>query len=1072
MTARSEHRADTSTEKAAEAPSILDRRIDLTQVDLRLWIWLALLLVAALLRFWALGDRAMHHDESVHAWFSWRFYTGEDLYRYDPTFHGPFLYHITALFYFLFGVGDVTARAPMALFGVLLVALCYPLRRWTGRWGWLIVAGLLTFSPSFIYFSRFARHDAFVAVWTVGLVIALLRYLEERRRRDLLLAAAALAFSFATKELTFITAFIFLSFFLLTYLQDRLAGRFLVEGRVVAGIVAGFSLLWEWRLAAQGSAPLLRAVLMALLLLALGFLGLSFLWPRLFSRGSPVRPAVEGLLRDPRPLFSALGVFGVIFGLLFTTFLTHPRGFLDGLVRGLEYWAGQQEVRRGGQPWFYYLLLLPLYEPVALTAGATGFGLVLSQSRRKSTEVPDDPITAVRRLFPVLLAYWAFFALLLYSWAGEKMPWLILHVALPLVLLAGLALERFLDWLSRPTLWTSGDWVVGPLLLLLLFAVRGIAALAAGQVPHQLANQYLQLQMTVLVLFFLALLGLLAWRVYRAEGRHIGQSLALVGLLLLSLYTIRSAFLVNYFHGDVPVEMLVYTQTAPDVPLVVRQIERLAVDKTRQVRTVQDPTGGHGLKVAIDASRNAALEWPFNWYLRDFGQVGNLEVFGTQGPPPEADVLLVLADNEPTLRPYLVNDYTGWRYKHRWWFPEFDTYKRWAWTRQGLNDLGYATMPWLRPSTYSGEGMANLWNYLLYRELPYPLGSQDFYLYVRNDLLPTGGAAGPANPYAEKFERRTAGRILGSGELSYPRALALGPEGDLYVADSGNHRIVRFDAQGQVSSWGSYCALDSGTGCLNPDGAGPIPLGAGQFNEPWGVAVDAAGRVYVADTWNHRIQVFDREGAFLGAWGEGRLIDAEMDPRGREGALMGFYGPRGLAVDAEGRVYVTDTGNERVLVYTIAETAEGVQAEYLYQWGTMGPEKGQFLEPVGIAVDASGRVYVADTLNERVQVFVLTGDGSVLPEPVQTWEVAGWGSTSRENKPYLATDPAGQVYFVVPESHYVVVASGTGEVRSVWGGFGDEEGSFNLPIGIAVDAQGQVYVSDSGNGRVMVFSLP
>jgi uncharacterized protein (TIGR03663 family) len=1071
-----EHRAEDRPSSRPQQFSILDRRLDLTQVDPQVWIFIALLVVAALLRFWALGDRAMHHDEGLHAWFSWRFYTGEELYRYNPTFHGPFLYHITTLFYFLFGVSDVTARASQALFGVLLVALCYPLRRWLGRWGWLIVAGLLAFSPSFVYFSRFARHDAYVAVWNLALVIALFRYLKERRTRDLVLAAAVLALSFATKELTFITSFIFVSFLILAYALDSLKGRFRIEGRVVAAIVAGFAFLWELRLASAGSLPLLRAILMAVLLLALGFLGLSFLWPRLFPRGesSQVSGAVTSLIENPRPLFVALGVFGVIFGLLFTTLLTHPRGFLDGLVQGLEYWTREQETRRGGQPWFYYLLLLPLYEPIALTAGLAGFGAVLARARRAMAkkEAPEDNHGS--SLFPVFVAYWAFCSLLLYSWAGEKMPWLLLHVTLPLVLLAGLALDRFLSWMSWRTLWESRDWIVGPMFLLLLFGVRGFAALYQSQVPHELANQYLGLQMGVLVLLFLVLLGLLAWRIYRIEGRHLGQTLSAVGLLLLILYTVRSTFLVNFYNGDIPVEMLVYTQTAPDVPLVVRQIERLGVEHTRDERTVEDPTGGHGLTVSMDVSRNAALEWPFNWYLRDLDRVGKLVTFsGEQGPPPDADILLVLADNEPTLHPYLVNDYTGIRVKHRWWFPEFDTYKRWTLWFRGPNELGYPTMPWLRPSTYSRDGVENLWEYLINRELPLPLGSQDFYLYVRNELLPAGGTAAAADPYLEELAQRPAAQVLAAGQLAFPRGIALDQSGNLFVADSGNQRIAVVDPQGQLSFWGSPCMLDTGSGCMDLDGEGPLPLGAGQFNEPWGVAVDPEGRVYVADTWNHRIQVFDQTGQFLGQWGEGRLVDAEIDTRGRAGTPFGFYGPRAVAVDLEGRVYVADTGNERIMAYTIGTDAEGnVTADFFQQWGTMGPEEGQFLEPVGVAVDASGRVYVVDTLNGRVQAFAPGTDGFVDPIPAATWEVTGWDSTSRENKPYIATGPGGQVYFTVPERHYAAVTDGGGDILAVWGGYGSNQSSFNLPIGVAVDEQGRVYVSDSGNGRVLVFTVP
>ncbi len=1118
--------------------SLLDRAVDLTRVDPQILIFIGLLVVAILLRFWSLGARAMHHDESIHAYFSWQFLTGQQLYQYDPTFHGPLLYHLTALFYFLFGVGDAAARAPEAVFGVLLVALCLPLRRWLGRWGWLIAAALLTFSPSFVYFARFARHDALVTTLTLGMVIALVRYLEERRPLYLNLAAAALALSFASHELTFINAFILVAFLLCAYLLDLQGGHLQSNwqwgaGLVLISAVSLSILLSSFQLAPS---PLIKAILMAVIILTMGYVGLSLLWPRLFPRGtSPVLPAVRGLIENPRPLLTALGVFGVIFGLLFTTFLTNPRGLVDGLTGGLSYWLGEQRTQRGDQPWFYYLMLLPLYEPIALAGGIAGIGLVFARLRRAVTgnkrpaskesaaavtpagraavmgrsggssispaapvqpggstveaeelAQPAEPVSAVvpqgpaGPLFLALLAFWAVAALILYSWAGEKMPWLILQVALPLVFLASFSIDRLLAWRGWSTFWKSWDWAIAPLFLLLALALHGIVALGTGQVVHPLAGQYRALQMFVLGLIMLGLVALLVWRVYRIEGRNLGQSFAVLALALLALYTVRSSFLLNFRYGDVPQEMLVYTQTTPDVPLVVKEIERLGIDQTRQTRTAQDPTGGHGLKIAVDTTQS--LDWPFHWYLRDFERIGNLTTFnGAQGVPPDADVILVLSTNEPAMHNQLEGKYTGMLLKHRWWFPEYETYKRWTLIFQGINQDNQQTMPWLNWHTYSAQGATNLWNYIFFRTLPVALSSQDFYFYVRSDLLPSGSVAASTDPYIEKMVQKPSDMVLGTagsgpGQLSEPRGIATDSNDNLYVADAGNDRIVRFNPQGQDFEWGSACALDSGAGCVDPDGNGPLPLGAGQFNEPWGVATDAKGRVYVADTWNHRIQVFDQDGNFLGQWGDARLVDAEADPLGRQGTPLGFYGPRGVAVDAQGNVYVTDTGNERVLVYSIQETSDGkIQASFEYQWGTMGPEEGNFLEPVGITVDRSGRVYVADTLNGRVQVFAPGLDGQIDPVPVTTWQVGGWtasDSTARDNKPFLAVSPGGQVVFPVPERHYLAVTDNAGKILTAWGGFGADLSTFNLPVGVAFDSKGRVYVSDSGNARIMLFTLP
>src|SRR5207247_784328 len=138
--------------------------------------------------------------------------------------------------------------------------------------------------------------------------------------------------------------------------------------------------------------------------------------------------------------------------------------------------------------------------------------------------------------------------------------------------------------------------------------------------------------------------------------------------------------------------------------------------------------------------------------------------------------------------------------------------------------------------------------------------------------------------------------------------------------------------------------------------------------EPRGVAVDGQGNVYVADTWNARIAKFDPSGKFLKNWGEGkqdlgsgrRATMTDGTEAGNAAEPLGFFGPRAVAVDGQGNVYISDTGNKRIVV----TDSEG---KYLYQWGHPGADPGAFSEPIGIAVDDQGRVYVADTWNGRVQ---------------------------------------------------------------------------------------------------------
>jgi len=113
-------------------------------------LYILFILIAIITRFWALGDRVMSHDESLHTQFSYQFYDGQG-FSHTPLMHGPLLFHITAVSYWLFGDNDLTARIPIALLGVILVALPYFLRRWLGREGALVTSFIFLASPFLTY---------------------------------------------------------------------------------------------------------------------------------------------------------------------------------------------------------------------------------------------------------------------------------------------------------------------------------------------------------------------------------------------------------------------------------------------------------------------------------------------------------------------------------------------------------------------------------------------------------------------------------------------------------------------------------------------------------------------------------------------------------------------------------------------------------------------------------------------------------------------------------------------------------------------------------------------------------
>jgi DNA-binding beta-propeller fold protein YncE len=224
----------------------------------------------------------------------------------------------------------------------------------------------------------------------------------------------------------------------------------------------------------------------------------------------------------------------------------------------------------------------------------------------------------------------------------------------------------------------------------------------------------------------------------------------------------------------------------------------------------------------------------------------------------------------------------------------------------------------------------------------------------------------------------------------------------------------------------------------------------GQFKEPWAVTVGPEGDVYVADTWNHRIQVFDDQGQLKKIWG---TFGEVQDPMASQELL---YGPRDLVVDGEGYLYITDTGNKRVVKYD----PEGNMVRAV---GGAGSEEGQMQEPVGLALSPEGDLYVADTWNQRVQVF--DRDLNFL----RSWPVYAWEGMSVLNKPYLAVDAEGSVYATDPEGYRVIAFDSEGELLRVWGQKGSDLSSMSLPTGIAAAPAGPLFVSDSENNRILVF---
>ncbi|MEP7199784.1 MAG: flippase activity-associated protein Agl23 [Chloroflexota bacterium] len=1098
--------------------SILDAPLTaLLNVNLEVLLWLGIILFSVVTRFWDLGSRSYNHDESLHTLYSWYLYQGRG-YKHDPMMHGPFQFHINALIYFLFGDSDYTGRILPALFGVIAVMLPLFLRKYLGRAGALLAAVGIAIAPDILYYSRFARNDIYHSVWSLLAIIGLFGFITTRKGRYLILGAAAIALMWATKEVVFIFGFSGFTFLLVAFIVDLIRTK-------------RTGLLGEW---GSRAADFVRLPFRALQDNRDSFgVSLAREWAtfRAFKSQYPVEPldtqqvGVVDALRsiDLATVTIALSAALAIFVVLYTTFFTNLDGLRSGAVGAIEYWLAQQEVARGGQPWYYYLIIVPLYDFMPLLAA--GVGVCFYALRRNTASLSfgvagallivltyamwgrppitaNSPITVIgpfvlialafaslalaalqffnrqtanaiiflsggigfalatliwydllvpppvanSLLFvfilawsvisltlaalqgrgdnPVFIAFcihWLLTSFIIYSWAGEKMPWLTLHMSLPAIVLGAKCLND---------LWARIDWASvrqrGGLWLALLLPLIGFALLRVATTPWITASLSVQKidarAQGVLSLFIAGALGYFAYRIARRLNREEIVQVAFAALLVgLAAFTVRAAFMGAYENGDVAVEMLIYAQGAPDVPDVMRDITTLS----------EKLTGGTDLDIVVESSET----WPFAWYLRDYKKVAYP---ASLDGPPTAPVVIAGYENFDKYKPWMTN-YVSVKRKLIWWFAE--DYK--GMTPERIVDL-------LKDS----KMRESLLNFLFYRKFEVPLGQwplrKEFTFYVRKDVanqiwtpaqLPPPEVEKTDKELQDKTVNASAKQVVGlrgngDGQLLAPKGLAVSNDGSVYVADSGNHRIQKFDANGkQTLTFGTQGSND------------------GQFQEPWAVAVAPNGTIYVADTWNHRIQKFDATGKLLGQWGQFGDVGGQPSP---DKPLL-FYGPRAVALDAQGNVWVVDTGNKRVVKFD-------ANGQPLGAYGGLGTAVGQFAEPIGIAFSQqTGDIYIADTWNHRVQRF------SKEFQPLAQWNVVGWDSTSVVNKPYLALDANDNVYVTDPENQRVLKYANDGRLLAIFGKFGADASSFNLPTGIAIDAQGNIIVSDSNNHRWMKF---
>ena len=784
-----------------------------------------------------------------------------------------------------------------------------------------------------------------------------------------------------------------------------------------------------------------------------------------------------GLLWNRKLWLKNAAIFYGLYVVLFTTVFTNGAGLFTGLVGSLGYWLNQQGVQRGSQPWYYYVAVqIPVYEYLPAIASILAvilafFGIrpivkngqdtdesgeeaseiesartIIDGTEIDNTEIDSTEIEYIsdahniQTTAIVLLGYWAITSILAYTIAGEKMPWLTVHVTWPMILLGAWSLGYLVDTTDWNVFRTRRGWLT--LVVIMIFLASSIVAVSSFLGPKppfrgkELEN--LQSTSTFLLAFITAVVsgvGLFIL-VKPWPAKTFIRVFFIFVLSGMALLTARTAYQASFINYDYANELLVYAHSASGVKEVVDQIEEISL------RT----TDGLAISVAHDG------EYPFWWYLRNYSNTTYYGDNPTRGLR-ENPIIVVGEGNFGKIEHVVGQGYNQYDYIRLWW-PNQDYFN--LTFDKIINDL---LNPKMRAALFQ------IWlnrDYTKYGEVtgtdmspPNWSPSNRMRLYVRKDIVSQMWNYGviPAaeelqiDPYEGKQIELAADRTFGSpgveaGQFQRPRGIAVASDGSLYIADTENHRIQHMAADGAVLHiWGQFGDVTSGQA-----------LG-GTFNQPWGIAVGPDDSVYVADTWNHRIQKFAPNGEFIRMWGyfgQGEQPEA-------------FWGPRDVGVDDLGRVYVTDTGNKRIAVFD----ADG---NSITEFGSVGMSPGQFDEPVGIDIGSDGLVYVADTWNQRIQAFSEQLDGGFVIQNL--WDVVGWYGQSLDNKPYLAVNEEKHVFVTDPEGYRVLEFDSTGELVRYWGDFGTGSINFGLAGAVAIGADGGVWVTDTGNSRIMYFTLP
>ncbi len=943
------------------------RAFPAVHVNVDVVVMVTMIAIALILRLIWLADRPLHHDESLHATYSWYLMGRADPeYHYDPMMHGPLQFHMIAFFYWILGSSPFTARLWSVTAGTALVAAPWLLRRQLGRWPVFALMAIFAVSPTTLYFSRFAREDMQFALFTFLMIATIVRYISDYadgsryHYRWLYLFGVSTGMAYAAKESIYLNAAMLGAFMAVMISVELIRGyELLVPAAALLMIVLGII-----------ADHLLVSVAGAVIVAAFVVYALST-----SARGGPVTDAVR---HTP---WTAWALFAVIFLALFVL-LYWPIGdppswaFIpgsnkvqttleipgkasqpytystDGILGGFQYWQAQQPVARGAQPWYYYLFIIPAYEWLVTVFGIVGAIYVVRKLRNFTT---------------ILVLSWTVASFLIYGWTSEKMPWNALHLVVPLSVLAAIGLVAAVTAVRPWVRWLS----IVAAVICALFSTHNALTLSyvngaspdeylvyvqtAPDVPQvyqqmsdiqaQLGNGLLHVQVDNEDewpwVFYLRDPNRFATDVYPTKPSDYGSPTEPVLIVSDTNYqTLKSTLLSRYvsFHETLrwwnPEEYKTYAQrTDPNTGALLSRWARLKLFVNDLVRP---STWSNIMQWEIQRKPFSPHAWDGDgnqvvfWFLVSKDDVQYLSPsLQAQARQQEQTVAAQNPFVKVTKSIVPTSTFAGSAASFASVGPvaldsKGDIYVGDTSGRQivELSPSGAVIRKWGKAGTADGQFNGR-----------YAPGIGGIAVAPNGNVYATDTWNGRVEEFtaAGQFIRAWGQQNLNvSGlkptDLYGPRGIAIGPDGSVYVADTGHKRIQVFSSDGRfLRSIGS---------------AGSAP---GQLNEPSSVAVDASGHLFVADYWNARVQEFDATGNYISSFSVS--------------SWQGGYDEPQIAVDAADRVFVPDPSEARMLVYS--STGRPLYAVA----GT------QFSKPVSVVVDRAGRAYVADSSNDNVTTY-------------------------------------------------------------------------------------------------------